>query len=1352
MRKLKRLTSGVTALAISLAMAGTGIFSNYSFAGLSSAPAHIEAEATTLAVTSTNDADTFSWDNASVYFLLTDRFKNGNTSNDHSYNRGLTESGSVASINDTRATFHGGDFAGITQTIEDGYFDDLGINALWISAPYEQIHGYLVGDNSSPSYPHYSYHGYYVLDYTQTDANFGTEEEFQTLVDTAHEHGIRIVIDIVMNHAGYNSIYDMNEFGFGTLTSNWANTYYNYNNVSNSTYHANIDYDTSSSDWGNWWGADWIRCGVAGYTAGGSDDLTRTLEGLPDFKTESTSKVSIPPILANKWKAEGRYDSEVANMQAYFTQYGYSWTVTNCISYWLSSWVRDYGVDGMRCDTAKHVDKSSWAVLSDMSTEALNTWRSNNPDNVAGSWTDDFWMTGEAWDHTIGSGYDSYFTTGKFDSMINFATCGGGSLGSSSLASTYQSYADAINSNSSFNQLSFISSHDEVLAGTSQDMIYMGSAFLLLPGGVQTFYGDESGRDAVSGISFDGSGGAGHSLRSDMNWDDMDETTLSHWQKVGTFRNNHIAVGAGQNTTPSTTSGAGFVRTYSKGSVTDRVAGVVGASANTNVTIDVSAGWADGESVVNYYDYSSATVSGGKVTFNSGANGTILIADPDGKPLVTFTGESTFTTNTETITAHIEDADYAIVSVDGAKKFKVYDGDTFEIGATAYAGDTISVAYTATNENGDISGTATFKKGTSGGTTDYTAKVHVKNSDGSIPYIYAWEGTSTALNGSWPGAAVSTDSDGDGYYDITFDTTNTYNVIVTNSSGSWQTADIAGLRGEVWITATPSTGAYNIDQQSIKNDDSVTIVIVPYSGASAPYLYVWSGSTTYNGAFPGKQVTTKNSDGNYVFTVEGVSSVNCITSNGSNQSQSGNITGLTGTSTITFTGSSYASDYTVSTEETVSDFDAMKKVARSIKNLTASDYTATTYNAMYSYIATADALVEQGEDTADPTAVTACYNNMVTAKAALVAASPVVKSANTSTKVVSGTAPYGSTVTIKSGSSSYTGVADEITGEFSITVPGITNGTVLTLSDVLGDYSSASTSFTVGSIVTDDLANNSTISATTVNAGTAVKVTCAASGGTSPYYYACYYKLSSASSYTTFGTEWGTATSASFTPSTAGTYDVVVKVKDAAGDIVKKSFTVTVNAVDDDAIVNTSFISQEAVVGQKIVFKGSATGGSGEYQYAYYYRKTSDTSWTTAGTEWGTSAYATAKPGTNTVYEVCIKVRDANNTSNVVKKYLSFAANTTETSLKCYGSVYKTIYKYGTTNKITASSANASGTVKYKYEYRKASSWTYETIKDYSTSTSVSWDAPQTGSFTLRITAYDGTDYAIRTINIKVKK
>ena len=232
---------------------------------------------------------------------------------------------------------------------------------------------------------------------------------------------------------------------------------------------------------------------------------------------------------------------------------------------------------------------------------------------------------------------------------------------------------------------------------------------------------------------------------------------------------------------------------------------------------------------------------------------------------------------------------------------------------------------------------------------------------------------------------------------------------------------------------------------------------------------------------------------------------------------------------------------------------------------------------------------------------------------------------------------------------------------------------------------------------------------------------------------------------------WIPLSTATWTPKAEGEYKIAVTVQD---DKDLYTDTCTVNVIGDiveDPIVNTSYISQYAVVGSKIVFKGSATGGSGEYEYAYYYRKTSDSAWTTAGTQWTSTTMVTAKPGTNTVYEVCIKVRDANNTGNVVKKYLSFAANKTSTDLVCNGSVYKTIYKLGTTNYLTASSENASGDVKYKYEYRKASSWTYETIQDYSEDTSVSWDAPQTGSFTLRITAYDGTDYAIRTINIKVK-
>ena len=149
------------------------------------------------------------------------------------------------------------------------------------------------------------------------------------------------------------------------------------------------------------------------------------------------------------------------------------------------------------------------------------------------------------------------------------------------------------------------------------------------------------------------------------------------------FRNNHIAVGAGQHKTVTASSGVGFVRTYSKGNVKDRIAAVIGGSSNSDITIDVSSAWNDGETVVNYYDSSAAVVSGGKVTFNSGANGTILIGDPDGKPLVTVAGNSKFK-DTQTVKVSLKDADYAILSVDGGKAFVLHQEDKVRISRSQY--------------------------------------------------------------------------------------------------------------------------------------------------------------------------------------------------------------------------------------------------------------------------------------------------------------------------------------------------------------------------------------------------------------------------------------------------------------------------------------------------------------------------------------------------------------------------------------------------------------------------------------------------------------------------------------------
>ena len=86
----------------------------------------------------------------------------------------------------------------MTQKIEEGYFDALGINAIWTTPWFEQVHG---GTDEGTGLT-YAFHGYWISDWTSMDPNVGTEAELEKLVETAHAHGIRVVMDVIMNHCG----------------------------------------------------------------------------------------------------------------------------------------------------------------------------------------------------------------------------------------------------------------------------------------------------------------------------------------------------------------------------------------------------------------------------------------------------------------------------------------------------------------------------------------------------------------------------------------------------------------------------------------------------------------------------------------------------------------------------------------------------------------------------------------------------------------------------------------------------------------------------------------------------------------------------------------------------------------------------------------------------------------------------------------------------------------------------------------------------------------------------------------------------------------------------------------------
>lgn len=138
----------------------------------------------------------FDWDEAVVYFMMTDRFFDGNKSNN-------TASG-ADTYGDNPGLYHGGDFAGVTAKLK--YLQDLGVNTIWITPIVENIKGVAVTDEGSEDVPYNAaYHGYWASDFTKLNPTLGTTEEFKTMISEAHKRGMRIMVDIVVNHAGYGT-------------------------------------------------------------------------------------------------------------------------------------------------------------------------------------------------------------------------------------------------------------------------------------------------------------------------------------------------------------------------------------------------------------------------------------------------------------------------------------------------------------------------------------------------------------------------------------------------------------------------------------------------------------------------------------------------------------------------------------------------------------------------------------------------------------------------------------------------------------------------------------------------------------------------------------------------------------------------------------------------------------------------------------------------------------------------------------------------------------------------------------------------------------------------------------------
>lgn len=505
----------------------------------------------------------FVWEGANIYFLLTDRFNNGNTENDTTLSR--TDSTGVL------RGFMGGDIEGITKKIKEGYFSDLGINAIWFTPVIEQVHG-ATNEGTGNTY---AYHGYWAKDWTAIDPNFGTKEDLEHMVKTAHSKGIRVLMDVVLNHTG-------------PVT--------------------NIDAV---------WPSEWVRtepkCEFSSYENTTSCTL---VENLPDILTESDAPVELPDSLLAKWKEEDRLSNELAELQLFFERTGYPRAPRFYIIKWLTDYVNDMGIDGYRVDTVKHADEKAWAELYKEASYAFENWKKKHPKEVL----DDtpFYMMGEVYNYGISGGREFDFGDKKvdyydygFNSLINFELK---TDASKEYETIFKKYHNLLNTKlKGKGVVNYLTSHDDgqPYDKERQHPIKTANVLLLTPGTSQIYYGDETARDlTIAGTEGDAT------LRSYMNWSAVDSSAttqqiLAHWRKLGQFRNNHLAVGAGKHKRLGKKPYV-FSRTYSKEEYKDKV--VIGLDLpKGKKSLWVKGFFGNGTKLYDTYSETEVVVKNGKV-------------------------------------------------------------------------------------------------------------------------------------------------------------------------------------------------------------------------------------------------------------------------------------------------------------------------------------------------------------------------------------------------------------------------------------------------------------------------------------------------------------------------------------------------------------------------------------------------------------------------------------------------------------------------------------------------------------------------------------------------------------------
>ncbi|KXK61283.1 sulfonate ABC transporter ATP-binding protein [Micromonospora rosaria] len=314
------------------------------------------------------------------YFLLPDRFANGDRRNDAG---GLTGDRLRTGLDPTDKGFYqGGDLKGVLDNLD--YIEGMGTTAIWLAPVFTNRPVQGSGDDVSAGY-----HGYWITDFTQVDPHFGTNEELKKLVKAAHRRGIKVYLDVIVNHTA------------DVIT--YAEDRYSYVDKKTAPYT-----DAQGRAFEDRHYAD----GTRDFPAVNRDSFPYT----PTFATPADAKVKVPAWLNDPTMYHNRGDSTfVGENSEYGDFFGLDdlWTerpeVVRGLTKIYADWVTETGVDGFRLDTVKHVNLDFWPQFSQGVERAAE--RAGKPD---------FFMFGEVYsaDPEVTS---TYVRQGGLPATLDFA-------------------------------------------------------------------------------------------------------------------------------------------------------------------------------------------------------------------------------------------------------------------------------------------------------------------------------------------------------------------------------------------------------------------------------------------------------------------------------------------------------------------------------------------------------------------------------------------------------------------------------------------------------------------------------------------------------------------------------------------------------------------------------------------------------------------------------------------------------------------------------------------------------------------------------------------------------------------